>query len=149
PDTHPSKPPDEKTPFPRRALLISVNNYLYFNPISYGVYGPSGHNVHTLADKLSYGLHVPLDQIVELSDATPPGGKGGPHPPLKPVIEQTLKDFLVSSRDQDRILVAFIGHAVTLNDEVFLVPVEGEEGNKETLLPLKALYDQLAACPAW
>jgi hypothetical protein len=151
-DTRPGKPQGEaptNKSFPRRALLVSVNNYLYFNPINYGVYGPSGHNVHTLADKLNYGLHIPLDQVVELSDATPRGGKGGPRPPLKPVIEQTVKDFLASSRGQDRILIVFIGHAVAMDGEVFLVPVEGEQGNKETLIPLKGLYDQLAACPAW
>jgi hypothetical protein len=158
-DTKPNKPPGDPQPaaskFPRRALIVSVNNYLYFNPVNYGVYGPSGHNVHTLIDKLNYGLHVPLDQVFELSDAAPDAGtKGGgarsaARPPLKPVIEQTVTDFLQTSRSQDRILLLFIGHVVDLEGEVYLVPVEGEQGKKESLIPLKWLYDKLAACPAW
>ncbi|HEY1862017.1 MAG TPA: hypothetical protein VGG61_16775, partial [Gemmataceae bacterium] len=54
--------------FPRRALVISVNNYLYANPVNYGI---PGHSVHTLVDKLSTGLRIPKDQIAELSDAAP------------------------------------------------------------------------------
>ena len=154
-DTKPGKPPGDphqtgRPNFPRRALVVSVNNYLYFNPVNYGVYGPSGHNVHTLIDKLNYGLNVPLDQITELGDASPgSGARSAAKPPLKPVIEQTVSDFLQTSRSQDRILLYFIGHAVEMDGEVYLVPVEGELGKKESLIPLKWLYDQLAGCPAW
>ncbi|HJT76011.1 MAG TPA: hypothetical protein VJ739_02320, partial [Gemmataceae bacterium] len=140
------------TRFPRRALLISVDDYLYFNPVQYGPPGPSAHNVHTLANQLNKGLHVPLDQVVELSDATPDaGGKRGraaARPPLKPVIEQTVTDFLNTSRAQDRLLLLFIGHAVEMDGAVYLVPVEGESGNKETLIPLQWLYDRLEQCKA-
>jgi hypothetical protein len=169
PVTPPVKPPKQPEPpvvrpvneppatgkFPRRALLLSVSNYLYFNPVSYGSFSTQQIDVHNLANQLNKGLEIPLDQVVELSDATPaPGGKRGKGArvgavaPVKSVIEQTVTDFLTTSRPQDRILVLFIGHAVEMDGEVFLVPIEGERDNKESLLPLKWLYDKLAACRA-
>jgi hypothetical protein len=42
----------------------------------------------------------------------------------------------------------FIGHAVEIEDEPYLVPIEGELGAKDTLIPLKWLYGELARCPA-
>jgi hypothetical protein len=152
---HGEESPGAGSRFPRRALLIGVSNYLYFNPVQYGTYGPSGHNLHTLANQLNKGLRIPLDQVTELSDATPEaGGKPGrgprpaARPPLKPVIEQTVGEFLDTSRTQDRLLLLFAGHAIEADGAAYLVPVEGEAGNKDTLIPLAWLYDRLEKCKA-
>jgi hypothetical protein len=157
----PRKPPEEsprkptETPpsagrFPRRALIVSVNNYLYFNPVQYGLLSPAGRNVHNLANKLNLGLHIPLDQVFELSDAAPESRRGGQaaRSPLKSVIEQTVTDFLQTSRAQDRIVLMFIGHAVEVDGETFLVPIDGERDNKANLIPLSWLYEKLAASRA-
>src|SRR5207237_9882929 len=85
-------------PFPRRALLISVDNYLFMNPINYGV--PS-RDLWELKNRLSYNLKFPMTQIVELSD----DARRGPHAPVKPVIEQVVADFLARSRAQDPVLI--------------------------------------------
>jgi hypothetical protein len=128
--------------FPRRALLIAVSNYLYANPVSYGL---PGHNVYTLQNRLATTLHLPLTQVVHLSDAAPdPLAR----PPLKSVVEKTVADFLDGCRAQDRILLLFIGHAVMLDDKAYLVPLEGELTVKETLLPLDWLYERLERCKA-
>jgi hypothetical protein len=156
--------------FPRRALVICVDNYLYANPVSYTV---QAHNVHALTDKLRRVLHIEPSQFVELSDAAlaPPDkseaqssgkktakakGKSAPpstapspaRPPLKPVIEKTIADFLTTCRAQDRILLMFIGHVVEVEGEAYLVPLEGEFKVKESLIPLSWLYEQLKKCPA-
>ena len=68
--------------------------------------------------------------------------------PIKPIVEQTIERFLATSRRQDRIVIVFVGHAVDLDDQSYLVPLEGELAVKETLIPLKWLYDRLATCPA-
>jgi hypothetical protein len=155
-------------PFPRRALAICVNNYLYLNPVSYG---EPDHDVHSLMERLAQVLHVPPTQIGELSDARP--GKAtlttekirsgrarkatgtaaplpipSPTPPLKPVIEKTITDFLATSQPQDRILLLFMGHAVEISDQGYLVPLEGELAVKESLIPLSWLYDRLKECKA-
>src|SRR5262249_19002255 len=53
--------------FPRRALIVSVHNYLYTNPI---VDGPSGSpNLERLINSLNRSLRIPQPQIVHLSDA--------------------------------------------------------------------------------
>jgi hypothetical protein len=181
--TSPANPPDRKRPsavegpFPRRALAICINNYLYANPVAYGT---AEHDVHELLNRLVRVLNVPEGQVVELSDASRPHpaaaaaageekkGKGpapakgkknppkvekiGPappaRPPLKPVIEKTVAEFLDSSRPQDRILLFFLGHVVEVGDEVYLVPLEGELGVKESLIPFSWLYDRLKKCPA-
>src|SRR6185503_1691096 len=65
--------------FPRRALLISVNNYLFANSLHYGSMQsdrPSypGSSISVLARQLSLRpFWMPATQITELSD----GGYGG------------------------------------------------------------------------
>jgi hypothetical protein len=127
--------------FPRRALFICVSNYLYANPVSYGA---KSRNVHEIMDRVCTALHIEPSQRVELSDAA----KNGAQPTTKPVIERTLIDFLNTSRAQDRIVVTFTGHAVEIGDDAYLVPLEGELTEKQTLIPLKWVYEQLAKCKA-
>ena len=134
--------------FPRRALLIDVHNYLYANPIGdapevVGV-ADSSPNVNRLIRSLNIGLRIPLEQIVRVSD----NATKSPLPPLKKVVEQALVNFLKTCRKQDRILVFFIGHTKEVDDKSYLVPLEGEFDNVETLIPLAWVYDQLAKCEA-
>jgi hypothetical protein len=136
---------DKNVPFPRRALLISVHNYLFANPVGGGMPSFGSRNIAGLPDKLSNGLRIPHNQIAHLSDAAP---RGQARPPLKGVIEQTITQFLASCRAQDRVMVFFVGHAVDLGEEAFLVPLEGELDRPETLIPLKWVYGELAKCPA-
>jgi serine/threonine protein kinase len=143
PPPKPDKVETEKPGFPRRALVISVNNYLFFSPTNYGQQlRNSRQNVRWMINRFSEGLHIPLNQIAELSDAAVKDAR----PTLKPVIEATLKDFLNTSRPQDCLLVMFIGHYVEMGDDVFLVPMEGDREDPKTLIPLKDVYAQLAAC---
>ncbi|MFO0841377.1 MAG: hypothetical protein U0797_03115 [Gemmataceae bacterium] len=137
-----AKGADGPASFPRRALLISVHNYLYANPISEG--GPDAPNMERLRNSLNRGLRIPLDQILHLSDAA----RKEPRPPLKSVIEQALSNFLQTSRKQDRVLVAFVGHTKEIDNEPYLVPLDGELDNAATLIPLKWVYQQLEKCPA-
>src|SRR5204863_5068601 len=69
-------------------------------------------------------------------------------PTVKPVLEKTISDFLNSCRAQDRILLLFAGHATEIDDDAYLVPLEGELTAKDSLIPLKWVYDQLAQCKA-
>jgi hypothetical protein len=133
--------PKGDLPFPRRALFICVSNYLYANPVSYGT---KSRTVRGVLDRLGETLHIPESQRIELSD----GATVGAHPPLKPVIENTITEFLDTCRAQDRIILAFIGHAVELDGQPYLVPLEGELGVKETLIPLKWVYNRLNKCKA-
>jgi hypothetical protein len=152
---HPPKPTagDPEVPavgavFPRRLLVVSVNNYLYANPLNYGGDPPDDprpvrHAVHQFAETFAGHLNVPRDQTFVLSD-------GGPNarPPLKPVIEKTITGFLDSSRAQDRIVLVFAGHAVEIDGTPYLVPLEGELAAADSLIPLAWLYEKLAACKA-
>ena len=171
PDGAPPKDPKSEThvsavqPFPRRALAICINNYLYANPVSYG---EPGHNVHSLMERLSDAFRIAPSQVFELSDAVPaatpdtaraPSAKKAvkpknglalpkARPPLKSIIEQTITRFLETSRAQDRILIVFCGHALVVENEAYLVPLEGELTNKATLIPFTWVYDQMRKCPA-
>jgi hypothetical protein len=69
-------------------------------------------------------------------------------PPLKSVVEGTIAGFLDTSRGQDRIVILFCGHVAEKNGQVYLVPLEGDLDEPDTLIPLKWFYDKLAACPA-
>src|SRR5262249_57389791 len=85
--------------FPRRLLGISINNYIYANPTSYG-YDRSGgirRDFGKTLEKLAHNVRIPETQVFELSDAAPKK----PNPPLKPIVEQTLTRFVETCRAQD------------------------------------------------
>ncbi len=68
------KPDDpKKIQYPRRALVISVHNYLYANPVHAGISGASARNLAHFPEALNKGLHISLNEIAQLSDIA---GKG-------------------------------------------------------------------------
>jgi hypothetical protein len=141
----PKRPKDE--PFPRRALFISVNDYLFANPLHFG--NPPFRNfpgASTSAVRTAFGnlpLRFPNTQLLHLSD-----GGVEPHSPLKPVIERTLADFVNTSRAQDRVVLLFAGHVAEIENEAYLVPIEGDLTDPRTLIPLSWVYDRLRECRA-
>jgi hypothetical protein len=143
----PSDLPVAAGPFPRRALGISINNYLYANPINYGIPGPAAANVQTLLDRFSQreALRIPADQVALLSDAA---SDRVAQPPTEPVIRDTITNFLDTSRPQDRILLLIVGHVVEVGDEPALIPIDGDTESKEGTIPMKWIYERLAACKA-
>ena len=150
PKTRPKKAspaPPKSGLFPRRALLINVSNYLLFNPLHYGTARAGkypGSSTAVLADTMSRPpLHIPATQITELADA----GKSA-FATTKAVIENAIAEFALTSRAQDRVIVLFTGHAIEIEKEAYLVPVEGNRDDVKTLLPLSWVYDKLAGCKA-
>ncbi len=130
--------------FPRRALIISVHNYLYANFIHSGPPRdlPS---IPRLVNTLNEALRIPLTQIAHLSDIA---GRGAERPPLKGVIEKTLTDFLDTSRAQDRIMIFLVGHCAEIEDKCYFVPIEGEFENVATLIPMSWILEKVGACKA-
>jgi hypothetical protein len=152
------KPAFTNDPFPRRALLISVNNYLMFNTVHYG--SPQdqqrrpepypGSSTVILRDRLTRPpMNFPVSQVFELSDGIPSEYKSSKaHSTQKSVLETTITDFLTTSREQDRIMIFFAGHGAHVEDKSYLVPIDGNFKNMDSLLPLKWVYDQMAKCKA-
>jgi len=68
--------------------------------------------------------------------------------PLKQVVEGTVAQFLETSREQDRIVLLFCGHALERKGKAYLVPLEGDLDDVETLIPLDWVYEKLGACRA-
>jgi hypothetical protein len=68
--------------------------------------------------------------------------------PLKQVIEGTVTQFLDTSRDLDRVVLLFAGHAVEKKGKAYLVPLEGDLDEAETLIPLDWFYEKVGACKA-
>jgi hypothetical protein len=150
PDTPKPPPPVEtvgvpKGSYPRRLLAISVNNYPYANPVSYGANDRAMENVIRQFAEL---MKVPDDQVMLLSDRGQIPLSAAKVPPAKEVIEQVMTDFLAKSRAQDHIMLLFVGHCIEIEDTPYLVPLEGEKDNKDSLIPLDSVYAKLAACPA-
>lgn len=148
-------PADDTVVFPRRMLAIHVSPW-YANPVSYG---QKTRAVGWIARQMRQALRVPENQFFELSDPgirdqadVTPGlvdsAAQSPTPPFKTVVESTVREFLESSRAQDRILLMFIGPAVEIEGEVYLAPTDGQLDVKATLIPLTWLYDGLARCKA-
>jgi hypothetical protein len=134
--------PKAAASFPRRFLAVCVHDYLYANPVSArGERNPMPEQLRSFAREQ---LRTPPEQVYVLSDAA----NRDPRPPIKPMIEQTVERFLATGRRQDRIVLVFVGHAVEFDDGPYLVPLEGELTVKESLIPLRWLFERLATCPA-
>jgi hypothetical protein len=135
--------PADRDIFPRRLLAIGVSEYLYLNRVGYG---PRGRDTHVLLGRLARALQIPDKQVFELSDAAP--NPPGPRPPLRETVAKAIHDFAATSRAQDRIILLFSGHAVDVDGEAYLVPLDGELADRNTLVPLKQVYAELKACKA-
>jgi RNA polymerase sigma factor (sigma-70 family) len=127
---------------PRRLLAITPSNYLYFNPVSYG---SRSLDTHERVKRMARSLQIPPSQVFELSDGAP-GNLA--RPPLKDVVTKAIEDYLDGSRRQDRIILMFSGHAIEVDKEHFLVPLDGESGDTRTLISMDWLYGRLKACKA-
>jgi len=139
--------------FPRRLLAINVSNYMYMNSIQYGKSdGESAsdrQDFFKIVDRLRGSWKVPPEQAYYLTDGPVAEGRTDlKHPPLKQVIAGTIDRFLDSSRSQDRIVIIFAGHAVEKEGKAFLVPMEGEMEEVETLIPLDDIYAKMGKCRA-
>src|SRR5262245_10363337 len=161
--------------FPRRMLAISIHSYLYANPLHNGQSGgvasdePGKSGTDAAIRRLAERWRVPKEQLYHLTDGRLQGEGIGPKKepgkkepaanvippqrparslPLKGVVEGTIAQFLDSSRAQDRIVLVYCGHAVEKKGEAYLVPLEGDLDEVETLIPLKWVYEKLGACKA-
>ncbi len=135
-------------PFPRRMLVMHASKYLYCNPLTAGK-GPNDRDqVTEAAKRLAFDWHVPQDpgnnQLFVLSDTAPRDAR----PMLKPILQETYKQFCETSRPQDRIFLYFGGHAVEKDGRAYLVPTDGDLDDPATLIPLDDLWAKLKACPA-
>jgi hypothetical protein len=129
-----------------------------FSPVHYGSAqdsvrnGYPGSSTAALRDRFARPpMNFPISQIYELSDGIPPEEKGvKPHSTQRSVIESTIKDFLETSRAQDRVIVFFAGHGAYLEEQKqsYLLPIDANVKNVDSMVPLKWVYDQMAKCPA-
>jgi hypothetical protein len=135
---------------PRRLLFIQVSNYLYLNPLTSAqvVGGSKGMDqTRNAADRLAHEWRVPRDkdnnQSFVVSDK---------EQPMKPVVAGAIDLFLDTSRPQDRIVVYYGGHVVAKKvedkDAAFLVPMEGDPEDVESLIPVADVFAKLKTCKA-
>ena len=156
--------------FPRRMLAISIHSYLYANPLHNGDSGfamddAKRTGTDAAVRRLAERSRVPKEQLYHLTDArllgendrkaakkgdakTDPPKRLSKVMPLKMVVEGTIAKFLETSRAQDHIVIMFCGHVIDKKGEVYLVPIDGDFDEIDSLIPLKWFYDKLAACPA-
>jgi hypothetical protein len=72
----------------------------------------------------------------------------GAVPPLKPIVQKAIEQLADTSREQDRVILLFAGHATMIDGKPYLVPLEGELGDASTLIGLDWVYEQLKRCKA-
>ena len=133
---------------PRRALIISPENYLLLNRTQFFQQDVGrGEFENTLIRGFSAGapLNISPDQVFVLSDSDL---LRTAIPPQKGVVEKAIRDFCESSRAPDRILFLWSGHACDIAGKTYLIPLEGDKDAQETCIPLDWVYDQLAQCKA-
>jgi hypothetical protein len=136
-------------PYPARALLIGIKNYVYLNPLNPGYppdrgTGDDPLGLQALQRVLTEDLSLRRDQVLQLSDVA----DVNPTPPLKETILATLTDFCRGHRPEDRLIILFAGHAALVQDLPFLVPIEGQLDKPDSLLPLEAFFAPIAQSSA-
>jgi hypothetical protein len=137
--------PVSSGPMPRRILAINVTNYLYANPTHYGDAGRLSGSLPTLVQRIADRWRIPKEQVYLLAD-----GLTGPQTsvPLKAIMEQAIEKFCDTCRAQDRVVLIFAGQSSEVDGEPYLAPLEADLSDKATMVPLKWVYEKLAACKA-
>ena len=98
-----------------------------------------------IVDKFADKYKIPKPQQLLVTDVS---SKTSATVPLKPVIQNTIEKFVDTSREQDRVILLFAGHATVIDGKPYLVPLEGELTDAKTLIELDWLYSQLKKCKA-
>lgn len=145
----PIRPITASSGLPRRALFIAPVHYLFHNSTNfYQVKEGAGAGENSLLYRFHMGapFNIEKNQIYFLSDSAE--GRFASAAPQKAVIEAAIKDFVETSRPQDRIILFFSGHACDVEDKGYLIPIEGDKDEKDTLIPIDWVYEQLAKCKA-
>jgi hypothetical protein len=143
----PTKLAPPSNAFPRRLLGISINNYIFANPTSYGhdsrgfIKRDFGETLLKLANK----FRIAPNQVYELSDAAPEKKR---IPPLKPIVEQTITRYLDGCRAQDRIILLLCAHTIEIEGKPYVVPLDGDLDDVKSLIPLEWIMNQLDKCKA-
>ncbi len=161
PPTNPEDAPDSTEPatadgkhsvpearFPRRLLFISIGDYAFLNPIASGTpeaAEPLRAAARRLAQELKVSTESNQNQLVLLTD-TPTSTDT--KLPTRHAIVDTYERFFSTCGRQDRIVVYFGGHALEVNGQAYLVPIEGERNDPKLLISLADFYAALKACPA-
>ncbi len=156
--------------FPRRMLAISIHNYLYANPLHNGETNFADEAKKTGTDaavrKWAERWRVPNEQIYHLTDSPTvaeklaakqpkkkadkdaPVVKSAKTLPLKMVMEGAVASFAESCREQDRAVFVFCGHAYEKDGKAYLLPLEGDFEELDTLIPLEWFFEKVGACKA-
>jgi hypothetical protein len=141
-------------PYPRRLLFISISKYMYLNPLTATKDGAEQikgvDQSRPAAQRIAFDWRIPSDkdnnQVFILSDT---GANAAI--PVKNVLAGAYERFFETSREQDRIVLYFGGHAIEKDGKAYLAPVEGEmegDGWQQSLIPLGEFYAKLQACKA-
>ncbi len=134
------------TSFPRRLLFLSIDNYIFLNPLTSAPAG-QGDRVRSAANRWAFDWRIPMDkenqQVFVLSDVVPERSL-----PFKSVVMGTYESFFQTSRAQDRIVVYFSGHAQFRDGAAYLAPMEADPDDLSSFIPLADFYDKLQHCRA-
>ncbi len=134
--------------YPRRLLMLCIDNYMFLNPLTAAPPG-QGDRLRSQALRWAFTWRIPLDrdnsQVFLLTDTFT--GQNSPVP-VKPVLQGTYASFLATSRPQDRIIVYFSGHALYRNGAAYIAPIEADPDELDTFILLNEFYNQLKECRA-
>ncbi|MCX8138494.1 MAG: hypothetical protein WHU94_03635 [Thermogemmata sp.] len=132
--------------FPRRLLFLSIDNYMFLNPLTSAPPG-QGDRVRSLANRWAFEWRIPMDkenhQVFVLSDTLPERLL-----PVKSVLIGTYESFFQSCRAQDRVVIYFSGHAQFRDGAAYLAPMEADPDDPASFIPLADFYDKLRQCRA-
>lgn len=155
-----AKTPVAKGGFPRRMLFIHISRYMYLNPLTYaqqsaGIIGED--RTKGMAYRLAYEWQIPNEpkdpernQVFILSDTARPDNPRSVEliTPVRNVVMGAYEQFFATSRAQDRIVVYFGGHALEVNGQPYLAPIDGDPDDPDSLIPLADFYAKLGSCKA-
>jgi hypothetical protein len=134
--------------FPRRLLFINISNYVFQNPLMANA-SDAPDRTRGAALRLAHELKVPSErnnnQVFLLSDTAPPPDN---KLPTRSAIVWAYERFFDTSGPRDRIIVYFGGHAIEVDGNAYIVPIEGDRNDPKLLISIEDFYANLKACKA-
>jgi tetratricopeptide (TPR) repeat protein len=130
-------------PVERYALLVGVHEYSQakqLHPLEY-----SENDVDELAQVLIENGYSKEHVVIMTQKA---GGDNRRYLPLKVQIQQELRRLIEACSATDTLVVALSGHGISLDDKSYFCPADARLNDKESLVSLTDLFDEIGKAKA-
>jgi len=124
----------------RWAMIVGIDEYAKLPRMRY-----ARQDAQAMAESLVKEAGFPKDTVVLMTDAE---GGGSPRLPTRGNLLARINRLAETAGKKDLLLVFFSGHGVKLDGRGYLVPLDGNDKDESSLVPLACVKPTLETSPA-